>query len=76
MPSSLISPSSLNCFPAHQPVATNSMHFQFSYTPHLQHLQSEAHLESSGTSAVEFFCVFRPLAISAKELHHGCLTGF
>ena len=26
------------------------------YTPHLQHLPSEAHLESSRTSAVELFC--------------------
>ena len=31
------------------------MHFQCTYTPHLQKLQSEAHLESSQTFAVEFF---------------------
>ena len=32
------------------------MHKQSTYTPHLQHIQSEAHLESSQTSAVELFC--------------------
>ena len=35
---------------------TNSMHLQSSYTPHLQYLQLEVHLESSQTSAVELFC--------------------
>ena len=47
---------SLNCFPVHQPVATNSMHLQSSSTPHLQHLQSEVHLKSSWTSTVDLFC--------------------
>ena len=32
------------------------MHLQSTYTPHLQHIQSEAHLESSRTSAVELYC--------------------
>ena len=32
------------------------MHLQSTYTPHLQHLQSEARLESSQTSALEPFC--------------------
>ena len=31
------------------------MHVQSIYTPHLQYLQSEANLESSGTSAVRLF---------------------
>ena len=40
----------------HQSAVTNSMHLQSTYTPHLPYLQSEAHLESSRTSAVEHFC--------------------
>ena len=48
--------SSLIYFPVHQPAATNSMHLQSTYTPHLQHIQSEAHLKSSRTSAVELYC--------------------
>ena len=32
------------------------MHLQSTYTPHLQHIQSEAHLESSQTYAAELFC--------------------
>ena len=43
-------------FPVHQPVVTNSMHFQSTYTSHLQYLQSEAHLESIRTSPMELFC--------------------
>ena len=39
----------------HQSAVTNSIHVQSIYTPHLQYLQSEAHLESSGTSAVRLF---------------------
>ena len=39
----------------HQSAVTNSMDLQSTYTPHLQHLQSEAHLEPSRTSAVELF---------------------
>ena len=39
----------------HQSAVTNSMHVQSIYTPHLQYLQSEANLESSGTSAVRLF---------------------
>ena len=31
------------------------MHLQSTYTLHLQYIKSEAHLESSQTSAVEFF---------------------
>ena len=40
----------------HQSAVTNSIHLQSTYTPHLQYLQLEAHLESSRTSAVELFC--------------------
>ena len=32
------------------------MHLQSTYTPHLQHIQSEAYMESSRTSAVERYC--------------------
>ena len=39
----------------HQSAVTNSMHLKSTYTPHLQYLQSEVHLESSRTSAVELF---------------------
>ena len=35
---------SLNCFPAHQPVATNSMHLQSTYNPYLQHLSERRHI--------------------------------
>ena len=38
MPSSLLVRSSLNYFPAHQPMATNSKHLQSTYTLYLQHL--------------------------------------
>ena len=34
---------------------TNSIHLQSTYIPHLQYLYSEAHLESSRTSAVKVF---------------------
>ena len=50
--------SSLSYFPVHQPAATNSMHLQSASTPHLQHIQSEAHLESSRISAMKPFCGF------------------
>ena len=40
----------------HQSAVTNSIHLQSTYTLHFQYLQSEAHLESSRTSAVELFC--------------------
>ena len=40
----------------HQCAVTNSMHLQSTCTPHLQYLQSEAHLESSRTPEVELFC--------------------
>ena len=40
----------------HQSAVTNSMHLQSTFTPHLQYFQSEVHLESSRTSAVDFFC--------------------
>ena len=39
----------------HQSAVANSMHLQSTYSPHLQYLQLEAHLESSRTSAVEPF---------------------
>ena len=32
------------------------MHLQSTYTPHLHHIQSEAQMESSRTSAVELYC--------------------
>ena len=63
---------------SHQPAVTNSMHFQSTYIPHLQHLQSEAHMESSQASAVGPFFekkkinLLRPLAVFAEELHRGC----
>ena len=40
MASSLIVRSSLNFFSAYQPAAKNSMHLQFTFTPHLQHFLS------------------------------------
>ena len=40
----------------HQSAVTNSMQLQSTYTPHLQYLQLQAHLESSQTSAVKLFC--------------------
>ena len=40
----------------HQAAVTNSMHLQCTYTPYLQYLQSEEHLKTGGTSAVELFC--------------------
>ena len=73
--------SSIYYFPVHQPAVTNSLHLQSAYAPHLQHLQSEAHLESSQTSVMgpffsKIFNVLMPLFIFAEELHRGCLTGF
>ena len=41
----------LNYFPVHQPAVTNSMHLLSTNNPNLQHLQSEAHLDYSQTSA-------------------------
>ena len=35
---------SLNCFPAHQPAATNFMYLQSTYTQHLQHLSNQRHI--------------------------------
>ena len=40
----------------HQSAVTNSKHLQSTYTPHLQYLQSQAHLESTRTCAVKLFC--------------------
>ena len=40
----------------HQFAVTNSMRLQSTYTPHLQYLQLEVHLESSQVYAVELFC--------------------
>ena len=40
----------------HQSAVTDSMHLQSTYTPHLQHFQSQVHLESGLTYAVELFC--------------------
>ena len=76
MQSSLIVWSSLNCFHAHQPAATNSMPFQSVYTLHLQHLSNRRHIWipvkhlwcSFFAEIVDFF---RLLAIFAKELHCG-----
>ena len=36
------------------------MHLQSTYTPYLEHIQSEAHLESSQTSVMELFCENSP----------------
>ena len=66
----------------HQSAVTNSMNLQSTYTTHLQCLQSEAHLVSSRTSAVEVFFfleivnVLRPLDIFTGELHRVSLTEF
>ena len=43
--------------PQHQPAATNSMPLQSTHTPHLQHLQSDPHLESGRRFVVVLFCV-------------------
>ena len=48
--------SSLNYFPVQQSAVTNSMYLQSTYTPHLQHIQWQTHLESSRKSAVELYC--------------------
>ena len=74
--------SSLIYFPVHQLAATNCMHLQSNYTTYLQHIQSEAHLESSRIFAVElscgnsqhikpvgYFCRRAPLWISARILN-------
>ena len=47
---------SRNHFLAHQPTATSSIHLQCAHTPHLQHLQSDPHLESSRKSVVGLLC--------------------
>ena len=39
----------------HQSAVTVSTHLQSAYRLHLQYVQSQAHLESSQTSAVELF---------------------
>ena len=39
----------------HQSAVTHSIHLQSSYTPHLQYLQSEMHLESSRAFVGELF---------------------
>ena len=61
-----------------QPVATNSMHLQSTYTPRLKHLSNRRSI----CSPVKYLrwsifakIVFRSLAIFAEELHHECLTG-
>ena len=38
------------------PVCDYKFHARLIYTPHLQHLQSESHLEFSRTSAIKLFC--------------------
>ena len=46
MPSCLRVRSSFNYFPAHQSAATNSIHLQSTYTPHLQYLSNRRHIQS------------------------------
>ena len=46
----------LSLNPVHQPAAINSMHLQSTYALLTAPFQSEAHLESSETYAVELFC--------------------
>ena len=65
----------------HQFAVTNSMHLQFTYTPHLQYLQSDAHfgIQSNicgGGLFTEIVNVLRPSAISEEKLHRVSLTGF
>ena len=54
---SLIVRSSLNYFPVHQPAVTNSMYLQSTYNhpTFTAPFQSEEHLQSSQTAAVELF---------------------
>ena len=65
-------------------LGTNFMHVQSTYTPHLQYLQLEVHLESSQASAVKPLCRnsqrVKVVIIFAEELHRvsftRCFTGF
>ena len=54
-------------------LGTNFMHVQSTYTPHLQYLQLEVHLESSLPSAVKPLCRnsqrVKAVIIFAEELH-------
>ena len=51
-----------NFFSIHQTAVANSMHFQFTFTSHLQHLQSGVHLESSQTSVMgPFLEIYQPV---------------
>ena len=76
MPSYLIVWSNLNNFPANQPAATNSMHLQSTWNPHLQYLFNQRciwnnlmeHLQCS-TFVAEIVDVFGLLSIFAGELH-------
>ena len=72
MPSSLKVRSGLKYFPAHQPVAKNSMHLQSTYTLHLQHLCNQRrilhpvkHLQWNFLAEIVDF--FRLLIIFAEE---------
>ena len=64
--------SSLNYFTVHQPSATNSIHLHFTHTPHWQHLQSQAPLESGRKPALELFSGnferLKPLVVFPGEL--------
>ena len=53
----------------HQPAATNSMRVWSTYAQYLQHLQSEAHLESIRTSVVELSCWDSQRVKAASNFH-------
>ena len=80
MPISLVVWSSLNYFPAHHPLATNSMHLQPTYNMHLQHLFNQSTFRIQSNIWWSFFAeivnIFRLLVIFAEELHRGCMKGF
>ena len=86
---SFIDRSNVDYFPVHQPVATNSMHLQPTYTPHLLNLSGRVwiwnpvkHLRwcflAEIVNVLRPLVILRPLAFLAEptELHRGCLTEF
>ena len=75
---SLIEPH--NFFPNYQTAVADSMHFHFTFTPHLQHLQSGLHVESSQTTVIGFLGnivnLAKPLTSLTEEPHRRCMTIF
>ena len=69
MPLSLIVWSSLNYYHVHQPVATNSMHLQSTYTPYLQHLSNQRHIWNPFKHLQWSF-------LQKQSTSLGCWTGF